>query len=100
VKHFECSSEEFAERRYAGEQVQTTCRKSLYLEWFSTANGRVVIESTRLAVRRQGERAFELTEEQTIEQARRNAEEITYFLHQVADALPDQVDTDLPEDND
>ena len=57
------------------------------LEWFSNSNGRVVIQSTRLAVRRQGEREFELTDEEWAEQARQNSEEMTHFMHQLGDTL-------------
>ena len=99
LKHFECSDEEFVERQYAGDEVPTVWREALYLEWFSTANGRVVIQSTRLAIRRQGTRAFELTEAETSEQARRNAEETMYFLNQIADAMTDQGDADVPDDH-
>ena len=87
LKHFECSVEEFVERSRAGEPPSTTWRKALYLEWFSTKNGRVVIQSTRLAVERQGERAFELTEEEWAEQARHNSDEMNHFMHQLVDVL-------------
>ena len=66
---------------------ETTWRKCLYLEWFSNRNGRVVIQSTRLAVERLGALAFELTEEQSVEQARQNSEEMNYFMFQIGDAL-------------
>jgi hypothetical protein len=59
-------------------------------------NGRIVIQSTRLAVERLGERAFELAGQEWAEQASRNREEITYFLHQVCDAA----DRLLPPDKD
>jgi len=57
------------------------------LEWFSNHNGRVVIQCTRLAVERIGERAFELSEEEWIEQARRNSEEMNFFMDAIGDAL-------------
>jgi len=90
IKHFECSPKEFVERSFTGDQPETTWRKCLYLEWFSHRNGRVVIQSTRLAVQRVGERAFELTEEQWVEQAKQNSEEMTYFMHQIDDTLSDE----------
>lgn len=62
LKHFDCTITEFLARHHAGEPVPTQWRKALYLEWYSNSNGRVVIQSTRLAVERLGERAFELTE--------------------------------------
>jgi hypothetical protein len=54
TRHFECSTEEFVRRSYEGDQPPTTWRKALYLEWFSNANGRVVIQSTALGVKRLG----------------------------------------------
>jgi hypothetical protein len=90
IKHFECSPKEFVERSFAGDQPATTWRKCLYLEWYSHRNGRVVIQSTCLAVQRVGERAFELTQEQWVEQAKQNSEEMTYFMHQLGDALSDK----------
>ena len=98
IKHFECSPKEFVERSYAGNQPETTWRKCLYLEWFSHRNGRVVIQSTSLAVERLGERAFELTEEQFVEQAKQNSEEMNYFMFQIGDALTDiSPEDDEPE---
>lgn len=89
IKHFECSPTEFIERCYGNDRPQTTWRKCLYLEWFSHRNGRVVIQSTRLAVERLGERVFELTEVQYAEQAKQNSEEMNYFMFQIGDALTD-----------
>ncbi len=97
IKHFECSPKEFVERSFAGDQPETTWRKCVYLEWFSHRNGRVVIQSTRLAVQRVGERAFELTEEQWVEQAKQNSEEMTYFMHQLGDGLSDKSPDDDQE---
>jgi len=68
----------------------------LYPEWYSNHNGRVVIESTRLAVERLGERAFELTEEEWREQAHRNADEMNHFMMQIGDKLKNA----MPEDED
>jgi hypothetical protein len=87
VRHYECSTKEFVRRCREGPPPPTTLRKALYLEWFSHHNGRVVIQSTRLAVERVGTRAFELTPEEWTEQARQNREEMAYFMHQISDAL-------------
>jgi hypothetical protein len=94
LQHYECSSSEFVRLAHAGNRPPTTLRKALYLEWFSRRNGRVVIQCTRLAVERLGERAFELTEEQWLEQAKQNAEEMTFFMHQLGDALDTQLGDD------
>ncbi len=87
LKHFECSNKEFVKRSYAGDQPPTLLRKALYLEWFSNKNGRCVIQSTRLAVERIGERAFELTAEDWAEQTKRNSDELGHFMLQVSNAL-------------
>ncbi|WP_417734815.1 hypothetical protein [Rosistilla oblonga] len=87
LRHYECSSKEFVRRSYAGETPPTTLRKSLYLEWYSNLNGRVVIQDTRLGVKRIGERGFELTQQQWRNQAKQNREEIYFFLGQVGDAI-------------
>ena len=95
IKHFECSDTEFVERSYAGDQPPTVWRKALYLEWFSNKNGRCVIQSTRLAVERIGERAFELSEEEWKEQAKRNSEEMQHFMLQLTNVLESE-DDDSP----
>lgn len=41
-----CPVDEFAARRAAGEEVPLVWKNTLYLEWFSDTNGRVVIETT------------------------------------------------------
>ena len=41
-----CSADEFAARCAAGEEVPLVWKNTLYLEWFSDADGRVVIETT------------------------------------------------------
>jgi hypothetical protein len=92
LQHYECSADEFVERTHTGDRPPTTLRKSLYLEWFGNKNGRVVIQSARLAVERIGERAFELTEEEWIEQAKQNNEEMGFFMHQLGEALDPEDD--------
>ncbi|MCM2375127.1 hypothetical protein [Aporhodopirellula aestuarii] len=87
IKHHEIPNDELVRRLMAGEKPPFTWRKCLYLEWYSNANGRVSIQSTRLEVERIGERAFELTEEQWKEQARQNADELGHFMAQLGDAL-------------
>ncbi len=101
LQHYECSTDEFLRRCRAGNRPPTTLRKALYLEWFSHRNGRVVIQSTRLAVERLGERAFELIDEQWEEQAKQNQEEMAFFMHRLADVLehlpPCDTDNSDPE---
>ena len=95
LKHFECSTEEFIRRSNLGEPPPTTWRKALYLEWFSHTNGRIVIQSTSLAVERQGERAFQLSDQQWEAQQKQNAEEINFFMTQLGDAIETQ---DAPDE--
>ncbi|EMI18845.1 hypothetical protein RMSM_04234 [Rhodopirellula maiorica SM1] len=87
IKQHEMSNSELARRLMSGEKPPFTLRKCLYLEWFSNHNGRVVVQSTRLEVERIGEQAFELTEEQWIEQSRQNRDEMNFFMTQLGDAL-------------
>jgi len=87
IKQHDLPDDELAQRLMAGEKPPFTWRKCLYLEWFSNANGRVVIQSTRLEVERIGERAFELTEDESKEQARQNSEELNHFMAQLGDAI-------------
>ncbi len=87
IKHHDLPDDELVHRLMAGEKPPFTWRKCLYLEWFSNANGRVMIQSTRLEVERIGERAFQLTEDEWKEQARRNSEEFNHFMAQLGDAI-------------
>ncbi len=92
LKHFEIPLSELMQRFERGENPAFTWRKCLYLEWHDNFNGRVVIQSTRLEVERLGERAFELTEEELVEQQKNNAEEMRHFLTRACDALENQQD--------
>ncbi len=92
IKHFDIPNAEVVRRLYAGEKPPFTWRRCLYLEWFSNHNGRVVIQSTRLEVERIGERAFELSEDQWLDQHRQNQQELNYFMTQLGDALDAQSD--------
>lgn len=97
LRHYECSCEEFVRLHCEGNPPPTTLRKSLYLEWFSNRNGRVVIQCTRLMVERLGKRAFELTKEQWLEQAKSNDNEMSFFMHQLADVFDQQPPDELNE---
>lgn len=87
IKHHELPDDELVQRLMAGEKPPFTWRKCLYLEWFSNANGRVVIQSTRWEVERLGERAFELTDDEWKEQALQKSEELNHFMTQLGDAI-------------
>ncbi|QDV44545.1 hypothetical protein Enr13x_44110 [Stieleria neptunia] len=94
IKHFDIPTDELLRRIRAGENPPFTWRKCLYLEWYSNANGRAVIQSTRLEVQRIGERAFELTEDQWKEQAMQSANEFGHFMDQLGDALEERESKD------
>lgn len=90
IKHHDIPDGELVRRLMAGEKPPFAWRKCLYLEWYSNANGRVVIQSTRLEVERIGQRAFELTEEQWKEQSLHNADELGHFMTQLGEAIEER----------
>jgi hypothetical protein len=59
---------------------------SLYLEWFSARNGRVVIESASFDLKIDGEAAWEMTEDEEIEQRKANGAAITGFMERLVEA--------------
>jgi len=60
---------------------------SLYLEWFSETNGRVVIESASYDLKVVGEPAWEMTPEEEEEQRRANGEALTGFVEELDAAM-------------
>ncbi|MDB6115386.1 MAG: hypothetical protein JWQ62_2331 [Lacunisphaera sp.] len=62
---------------------------SLYLEWFSEANGRVIIESAGYELRIIGAPTWEMTEAGEMAQRRANSEAMTGFLGQMDKAVAD-----------
>jgi hypothetical protein len=56
---------------------------SLYLEWFSIANGRVVIESAGYGLSAVGEAAWEMTEEEERNQRQANGEALGRFMERL-----------------
>jgi len=69
----------------------------LYIEWFSEANGRVVIESADYEVTLSAPK-WGMTEEQQQDQLRANQEAIRSFLDRLAGAMPSDSDEEEPED--
>jgi len=59
---------------------------SLYLEWFSTRNGRVMIESACYDLKIIGEPAWEMTPEEEEAQRRANGEAMTGFTERLGEA--------------
>ncbi len=72
---------------------------SLYLEWFSETNGRVVIESASYELKIVGEPAWEMTPEEEESQRRANGEAMTGFMEQLAGAAADAEAHEDPEWN-
>lgn len=62
---------------------------SLYLEWFSTANGRVVIESADFQLTVDPETTWDMTEAEEEAQRRANAESMNNFMGQLGDIVAD-----------
>ncbi len=62
---------------------------ALYLEWFSTANGRVVIESTDYELTLDGEAAWVMTPGEEESRRRANGQALTGFMQRVAGEFPD-----------
>lgn len=62
---------------------------SLYLEWFSEANGRVVIETTGYDLKIVGEPTWEMTPEEEEAQRRANGEAMAGFVDELGKAMPE-----------
>lgn len=60
---------------------------SLYLEWFSETNGRVVIESAGYDLKIVGEPAWEMAPEEEETQRRANGEALTVFMEELGPAM-------------
>lgn len=61
----------------------------LYLEWFSTTNGRVVIESVSYQMTVSPDMAWEMTEAEEERQRRANAEAMGNFMERLGQAVAD-----------
>jgi len=97
IRHFDCPFEEFLTRRKLGEPVPEELRKCLYLEWYSSSNGRVVIQCTRLGVKRLGGQAFELSEKEFHEGLGHNEQAHHQWLQDLGAAVAELDDSD-PDD--
>jgi hypothetical protein len=84
VKVPELSKEEFAEYYKARKPFPWHWANSLYLEWFSEANGRVVIESADFQLTVTHGPEWEMTEAEEAEQLRANAAALTDFMRRLA----------------
>lgn len=80
VKIPECEIEEIREYRKRGEDFPWHWSNSLYLEWFSERNGRVVIETADFEIEIDPDAAWEMTEEDENAQRIANARALTDFM--------------------
>lgn len=67
---------------------------SLYLEWFSERNGRVVIETASFELKIVGEPTWEMTETEEEQQRRANGAAMGGFMEQLGEAVSDASDAD------
>jgi hypothetical protein len=72
---------------------------SLYLEWFSERNGRVVIESAGYHLKIIGESAWEMTPEEEEAQRRANGEAMTGFMERLGEAAAGAGDEEYTEES-
>ena len=100
VKVPDCSMEEFLKRYEAREPFPWHWANSLYLEWFSQANGRVVIESAGYEMEIDSEPAWTMDEEEEQAQRLRNAEALTNFMNLLGSSIAEaeeDFDDDAPQ---
>jgi hypothetical protein len=60
---------------------------SLYLEWFSVVNGRVVIESASFLLTVSSDITWDMTPEEEVTQRKKNSEAMTGFMQQLGEAV-------------
>ena len=72
---------------------------SLYLEWFSLHNGRVVIETTDFTLELDDTAVWSMSDEEEVEQRRANGEAMTGFMDRMVSAAAgeDVEDDDAPQ---
>lgn len=75
-----CTDEELTEHIAASTAFPWAWGNSLYLEWFSETNGRVVIEAAHFQLDLDPDRTWEMTEQEEDEQRRANAETLSQFV--------------------
>lgn len=103
VKIPDCSMEELMEFYSAKQPFPWHWGNSLYLEWYSQTNGRVVIEAANYQLELDAEPAWILSEEEEIAQQAANAEAMVKFMERMGMAISqaavehDDEDDDLPQ---
>ncbi len=79
-----CPPGEMKRLRGAGEPCPWRWANALYLEWFGTRNGRVVIESSDYQLEFSAEAAWELTPDEEAAQQAANREALAGFMERIA----------------
>jgi hypothetical protein len=87
VKVPEVTMEEFRELHRQRKPFPWHWGNSLYLEWFSTANGRVVIESASYLLTVSPDIAWDMTPEEEEAQRRKNAEAMGGFMQRLGESM-------------
>ncbi len=95
----ELSREEFAAYYKARKPFPWHWANSLYLEWFSAANGRIVIESADYQLTVTDGPTWEMSEAEETDQLRANATALTDFMRQLgaAFAAGDPADVEITD---
>ena len=93
VKVLECTTEEFEEFCRAHQPFPWHWGNSLYLEWFSQSNGRVVIESTAYQLELEPTAAWEMSAADEIAQREANGAALVGFMNRLVGGA----DIPLPE---
>jgi hypothetical protein len=101
VKVPECSMEELMEFYKAKQPFPWHWGNSIYLEWFSVTNGRVVIEAAHYQLELDVEPVWILTETEEAAQQAANAEAMAAFMKRVCMQVPgakvEDEDDDQPQ---
>ena len=99
VKVLGCSLDQAREQRESGEDVPTKLANSLYFEWFSEANGRVVIESADFIIYSDDdEPAWKMTGDEDSLQSERNRLVIRDYIRSKDAELGEQYDESDDDD--
>lgn len=101
VKVPECSMDELMEHFKNKTPYPWHWGNSLYLEWYSACNGRVVVESSEYTLEIEGPPTWTMTEEEEQAQGEANAKAMEGFMGDLARVLellpPVDEDGDVPE---
>jgi len=91
--------EEAWQMRKEGKEVPVKKANCMYLEWYSDANGRVVLETVDFRITKMSEPAWRMTPEGNQQQQGDNVEAIADFINRVNEALEQQHEKWSPEED-